>query len=126
MEKKTRSNLHPENSSIIINILPVLTYRNIKHPMKFLIGIGINSASANKLLHGKAVQLNLKQLTAICTNLNCTPNDIFALREMKLNPKHALNKLKQHDATPPNFTEWFAEKTVDEVDEIFRKKEIGE
>lgn len=123
MERKKRGNLHPDNSSLIINIQPVLNYRNIKHPMKFLIGIGINSASANKLLHGKAVQLNLKQLTAICINLNCTPDDIFALRDLTLKPKHALNKLKKHNSKTPNITEWLAEKTVEEVSELFKKEE---
>ena len=122
MEKKKRSNLHPENSSLIINIQPVLSYRNIKHPMKFLVGIGINSTSANKLLHGNAVQLNLKQLTAICTNLNCTPNDLFVKRNLELPEKHALHTIQDSNENIQNITEYFAQKTIEEVKDLLKRK----
>ena len=115
MKKKKRSNLHPNDSSLIINIQSVLNYRNIKHPMKFLIGIGINSASANKLLHGNAVQLNLIQLTAICTHLNCTPNDLFVKRNLELPEKHALHTIQDLNKDGKNINEYLAEKSIDEL-----------
>jgi DNA-binding Xre family transcriptional regulator len=40
--------------------------------------------SVNKMLKGEAVQINFRQLTTLCENLNCTPNDLFSLRGMQL------------------------------------------
>lgn len=93
IRRKKRGTLKPNASSIVLNILPVLTIRNIKTPFTYLIQLGICPASASKMLNGKAVQINFRQLTSLCLHLNCTPNDLFAIREMTLNPIHQLNKL---------------------------------
>jgi len=123
IHKKKRGNLKPHNSSIVLNLTPVLTARNIIHPIAYLIKIGINSAMASKMLRGDAVQVNFRQLTTLCLNLNCTPNDLFALREMPLPEAHALQELRL--LTPEEDTlsinEWLASKTVEEIAAMLRK-----
>jgi DNA-binding Xre family transcriptional regulator len=95
-----------------------LAARNIVHGISFLLKIGINNVSANKLLHGKAVQINLTQLTTLCIHLNCTPNDLFALRDMQLPPHHALQAIRPLGEAVPNITQWLAGKTVAEIKEL--------
>jgi len=46
------------------------------------------------------VQPNFRQLPTLCTHLNCTPNDLLALRDMNLPTAHELQKLQQFDDTP--------------------------
>ena len=46
------------------------------------------------MLKGEAIQLNFRQLTVICVNLNCTLNEILVLKEMNLTPSLALEVLK--------------------------------
>ena len=77
------------------------------------------------MLKGEIVQLNFNQMTVLCTNLNCSPNDLFALREMTLPEHHELNKvkpLKPKDETI-SVQEWLNKKSVDEVQEILKKEE---
>ena len=50
MRTKKRGNLQPNKSSVILNLKPILTARNIIHPTAFLIKMGINTATANKML----------------------------------------------------------------------------
>jgi len=123
IHKKKRGNLQPHKSSIVLHLEPVLAARNIIHPTAFLIKIGINNATAYKMLRGDAVQLNFRQLTTLCLNLNCTPNDLLALREMELPEQHALNAL--HPLVPNeaiiSINDWLATKTVEEVQELLRK-----
>jgi DNA-binding Xre family transcriptional regulator len=125
IHRKKRGNLKPHNSSIVLNLKPVFAARNIMHPTAYLIKIGINSATASKILRGDAVQVNFRQLTTLCLNLNCTPNDLFALRDMQLPESHALQVL--HSVTQEDgmmtVNDWLAGKTVEEVRELLRKTE---
>jgi DNA-binding Xre family transcriptional regulator len=122
--KRKRSGILIANSSIVLNLKPVFAARNIIHPYAYLLKIGINTTTANKMLKGEAIQLNFNQMTLLCLNLNCTPNDLFALREMALPEGHELNKIKpllneQQDGITVN--EWLTQKSVDEVHEILKK-----
>jgi hypothetical protein len=72
-----------------------LAARNILHPSAFLIKIGINNNMANKMLKGEAVQINFRQLTTLCMTLNCTPNDLFALRDLATPAGHQLEQLQK-------------------------------
>lgn len=123
MLKHKRSSIKIKKSSIVLNLEPVFKARNINSPFAYLLKIGINSNSANKMLKGEIVQLNFNQMTTLCVNLNCTPNDLFALREMSLPEFHELNKIKllkeQDDTLSVN--EWLNKKSVDEVQEILKK-----
>lgn len=119
-----RKSVQINKSSIVLNLHPVFKARNIPHPNAYLIKLGISRGSANKMLKGEIVQLNFNQLTLLCTSLNCSPNDLFALREMSLPENHELNKVKQ--LMPKDETlsvqEWLNKKSVDEVQEILRRE----
>jgi DNA-binding Xre family transcriptional regulator len=119
--KKKRGNLTPEQSTILLDLKPALAARNIIHPTAYLIKLGINSKTAHNMLKGKAVQLNFIQLTKLCVDLNCTPNDILALRDMNLQAGHELNKLKSIDSTLPNVEQWLKGKTIEEVRELLKE-----
>lgn len=123
IRKKKRGTLKPNKSSIVLDLKTVLTTRGITHPTTFLLKIGINNNSANKMLKGEAVQVNMKQLTALCLNLNCTPNDLFALRSMELPEHHALTSLQAYEPKADELTikEWLAGKSVEEVRELMGK-----
>lgn len=115
MIRKKRGTLTPHNSSIVLNLKPILAARNILHPTAYLLKIGINSFSADKMLSGEAVQVNFRQLTALCTALNCTPNDLFALREMQLPENHQLMKLQDNTAPIINPEDFYKEKSLEEI-----------
>jgi putative transcriptional regulator len=40
-------------------------------------GLHLSSASVSALLTGKPTQVKLEKLAALCTALDCTPNDLF-------------------------------------------------
>jgi DNA-binding Xre family transcriptional regulator len=123
MIRKTRGSLKPHNSSIVLNLKPVLAARNIMHPTAFLIKIGINNSTAVKMLKGEAVQVNFRQLTTLCLNLNCTPNDLFALRDMQLPEQHALQVIKPliSEEDSLSITEWLAGKSIREIRELMKE-----
>jgi DNA-binding Xre family transcriptional regulator len=121
-ENKKRGTLKPHNSSIVLHLKPILAARNILHPSAYLIKIGVNNYTANKMLHGEAVQINFRQLTALCENLNCTPNDLLALRQMTLPENHALHALKPLTQTmPTSVTEWLNGKSLSEIEELMKR-----
>lgn len=95
MIRRKRGTLAPSKSSIVLHLKPILAARNIIHPSAFLLKIGINNNSANKMLKGEAVQVNFRQLTTLCMTLNCTPNDLFALRDLVPPAGHQLEKLQK-------------------------------
>ena len=76
-KRKKRGTLKPHKSSIVLDLKPILVARNILHPSAYLLKIGVNSFTANKMLKGEAVQINFRQLTTLCLHLNCTPNDLM-------------------------------------------------
>lgn len=121
MKRTKRGTLKPHNSSLVINLDSILRIRNIQTPFSYLIRLGISSTSASKILSGKAVQINLKQITSLCLNLNCTPNDIFSLRKMDLSPIHELNILnKIEDEDLPSIEEYLKGKSLKEIKEILK------
>jgi len=122
-KRKKRSKIVIKKSSIVLNLGPVLKARNILQPYAYLLKIGINVTSANKMLKGEIIQLNFNQMTILCTNLNCSPNDLFALRDMELPEHHELNKVKKLQPAEDTISvqEWLNQKSVDEVQDILRK-----
>lgn len=123
MKKHKRTSVKVPKSSIVLNLEPIMTLRNVKYPSAFLVKLGLNQGSVSKMLKGEAVQLNFQQLTLMCLHLNCTPNDLFSLREMKVPTTHALSALPVY--TPrtkeTTVTEWLAGKSVEEVRELMGK-----
>jgi hypothetical protein len=74
------------------------------------------------MLKGEAVQINFRQLTTLCLHLNCTPNDLLALRQMDLPDTHALNALKVlSETTPTTVTEWLKGKTLAEIEAMMKE-----
>lgn len=123
MKKHKRTTVMIPKSSIVLNLEPIMTIRNVKHPWAFLVKLGLNAGSVSKMLKGEAVQLNFQQLTAMCYHLNCTPNDLFSLRELKLPEGHALTALPvlTPKAKETTVTEWLAGKSVEEVKELMKQ-----
>jgi DNA-binding Xre family transcriptional regulator len=123
MRKVKRGTLKPEQSSLVISILPVIQSRGIKHPTAFLRRLGICPGTATKLLKGEAPQISVNHLTKICVNLNCTPNDLFARRDMDLPPKHALTEIERLKPVSDMKTveEFLSEKSVVEVRGMLRR-----
>lgn len=120
MRKHKRTSVNVPSSSIVLDLKPVLKARNIKHPAAYLKKIGLCAGTVTKMLKGEAVQLNFDQLTKLCVHLNCTPNDLFALRDMTLPEKHQLHALSVYNpqATEPTIEEWMLGKSVSEIREL--------
>lgn len=124
MIRKKRGTLQPENSSLVINLHPMLQARGIEQPFSFLSKLGINATSVNKLLQGKAVQINLRQITAICLGLNCTPNDIFMLRKMQLPPLHQLHKLQDSELEIIKPKNLYDHLSLDEIRQLSNEQNV--
>lgn len=113
----------PHQSSIVLDLHPIFALRDIKTPVRFLLGIGINPNTANKMLKGEAVQLSFTQMTSLCIHLNCTPNDLLALRDMHLPQHHALLALRTMEA-PEKILDWeelLKDKSLDEIRKLLGK-----
>lgn len=54
--------------------------------------------------------------------MNCTPNDLFALREMQLPENHALHELKPliPEEDSQSITEWLAGKSIEQIQELMK------
>jgi len=122
MLRKKRGTLQPNKSSIVLHLKPILAARNIIHPAAFLIKMGINNNSANKMLKGEAVQVNFRQLTSLCMTLNCTPNDLFALRDLTPTVGHQLEKLQKLEDAIVNPLEAFSTMGLQELKEMQQGK----
>ena len=118
--RKKRGTLKPHNSSIILNLEPILKMRNITHPTAYLMKIGINNTAAVKMLKGEAVQFNFRQLTTLCQHLNCTPNDLLETREMALPAGHALEALAPKESLM-SVKEFLDGKSVEEVNALLSR-----
>ena len=118
--KKKRGTLKPHNSSIVLHLAPILSARNIVRPFAFLLKIGITNNTVNKMLKGEAVQLNFRQLTSLCTHLNCTPNDLFALRNIDLPLHHQLHQLQLIDEEVVNPVCFFEGKSLSEIKALMK------
>ncbi|MCD9855307.1 helix-turn-helix transcriptional regulator [Epilithonimonas sp. JDS] len=115
MIRKKRGNLTPHQSSIVLHLKPILAARNILHPVAYLLKIGINAYSADKILNGEAVQINFRQLTSLCISLNCSPNDLFALRNIQVPENHQLNKLQDISTPIVNPEDFYKGKSLEEI-----------
>jgi DNA-binding Xre family transcriptional regulator len=123
--RKKRGTLKPHNSSIVLDLSTLFTTRNIQTPLTFLLKSGISNTSAQKMLNGKSVQINFRQLTSLCMAFNCAPNDLFALRKMDLPENHALQVIRDLNAAPlQSIDEWMKGKSVQEIAELLGKKEV--
>ena len=123
--KKKRTALVIAQNSIVLDLSPILMARNIRTPYTFLTRIGINTMTAQKMLRGESIQLNYNHLTALCLHLNCTPNDLFARRDMELAEGHALHALPIYTSSPTKtIDEWLATKTVQEIEEMMKGQEF--
>lgn len=122
MMRKKRGNLQPHECSIVLHLKPILAMRNIVFPTAYLIKIGINNSTATKMLKGEAVQLNFRQLSALCVNLNCTPNDLLALRQMHLADNHQLLQLQKVEDEIENPYSFFEGKSVAEIKAFLKDK----
>ena len=116
--KKKRGTLKPNSSSIVLHLQPILMARNITKPYTYLTGIGISNNSVNKMLKGEAVQINFNQLTKLCINLNCTPNDLFALRKMTLPINHQLHQIRAIEKEIINPYDTFKEMSLQEIERM--------
>jgi len=122
LKKRRQGDNHPHQSSVILDLKSLFKLKGITQPIAYLIKIGINNTSAQKMYHGKAIQINFRQLTALCVNLNCTPNDLFAIRKMELPPKHELNKIRTYtEVLPMEISEFLKDKSLAEIQEIMEK-----
>ena len=72
-------------------------------------------------LKGNAVQINFKQLTLLCLNLNCTPNDLFVLRDMQLSQNHQLNNLRKMEDEIVNPFEQFKKMSLEEINKMIEE-----
>ena len=115
LNQHKRKSISIPQSSIILHLAPILKARNILHGYAFLLKIGFNPNMATKMLRGKAVQLNFRQLTSLCLHLNCTPNDLFALRDLTPPPGHQLEKLQTLTDEIVNPMEKFATMSLEEI-----------
>ena len=117
MLRRKRGNLTPRQSSIVLNLKPIMTARQVIFPHAFLRKIGISSNSVNKMLNGEAVQINFRQLTAMCLSLNCTPNDLFSLREMQqhLPENHQLHKLQDINEPIIELQDFYKDKSLEDI-----------
>lgn len=117
MLRRKRGDLTPRQSSIVLNLKPIMTARQVIFPHAFLRKIGISSNSVNKMLNGEAVQVNFRQLTAMCLSLNCTPNDLFSLREMQqhLPENHQLHKLQDINEPIIELQDFYKDKSLEEI-----------
>ncbi len=115
LNKHKRKGITIPKSSIVLHLQPILHARNILHGYAFLLKIGFNPNMATKMLKGRAVQVNFRQLTSLCLHLNCTPNDLFALRELTPPAGHQLEKLQTTTDEMVNPAEKFKNLALDEI-----------
>jgi DNA-binding Xre family transcriptional regulator len=121
MLKKKRKSIYIPTSSVVLDLKPILTKRNITYSSTFLTKIGIPINSATKMLKGESIALNYAHLTKLCLHLNCTPNDLFSVRSMELDEQHALKKLRVYsEAPPPNIAQWLAGKSIEEIEDLMK------
>lgn len=118
--KKKRGDLAPSQSSLVLDLKPILALRQVVHPSTFLIKAGLNNATVTKMLKGEMVQLNFRQMSTLCLHLNCTPNDLMARRDMVVPESHELNKIRvlSSDNESIDLSEWAKTKTLDELKAI--------
>ena len=102
----------------------VMLAAGITNPYSWLVKYPkFSQRKANGLLNQTAKTITLKDISKLCMLLNCTPNDLFALRQMDLPSHHALNALPDiADASPhKSIAEWLHGKSLDEVKKLMEE-----
>jgi len=115
MLRKKRGNLRPSQSSLVLHLAPILTLCQITFTYAFITKAGISGKSAQKMLNGEAVQINFRQLTALCQHLDCTPNDLFARRDLQPSVGHQLNNIQDLQAPLVNPKDFYKDKSLEEL-----------
>ena len=124
MRRTKRKATTISESSIILDLKPILEARNIKNGFTALVKMGISTVTVSKILKGQAVQITMAQLTKLCLHLNCTPNDLFALRALPLPKTHPLNTLRTYTDKPGlDITAWLESKTLEEIKALMQSDE---
>lgn len=122
LRNKKRGKIQLAQSSIVLDVATILNKKNIKNHYTYLYKLGISSTTAQKMLSGKLAQVNLNHITLLCTHLNCTPNELFANKNIDIPTGHALEKLRKIDETEhATIQDWLATKTIEEIEELMRK-----
>jgi DNA-binding Xre family transcriptional regulator len=83
---------------IFFNINRILAIKGITKPYTYFMSIGYSRGSASQLAGNKMRSFTLTSIEKLCTQLNCTPNDLFEFipnATQKLPDDHALNQLKR-------------------------------
>jgi DNA-binding Xre family transcriptional regulator len=117
MRNNKRGAIILKSDDIILNLAPLFAARQIVHPYKFLLKLGISNTCTNKMINYQCININLRQLSILCNALECTPNDLFAVPKQNLPPNHPLQKLAdvQDKLTADAIAQWLKTKSVDEV-----------
>jgi DNA-binding Xre family transcriptional regulator len=80
------------------NLQHILQLQNITHPNKWLCKkLQCSIRKASDLLHNKVESMQMQNILSLCTELNCTPNDLFSISEKDaaaLPDHHALHALR--------------------------------
>ena len=115
LRKKKHASISIPQSAVVLHLTPIMAARNIKNKHGYLVTMGINNVTAQKMLKGTSVQVNYDQLTKLCLTLNCTPNDLFALRDLVPPENHQLHKLQPLSQEAVNPASFFEGKSLDEI-----------
>lgn len=120
--RKTRKPKQIEQSDLRLNLMPMLKARGIDKAFTFLLKAGVSSGSIKRILNGTTSQINIQHLTNICTELRCTPNDLFSIEDPNVDVDHPLQKLAE---TQPDLDikHWLKNASIEE---IIRIKNLAE
>ncbi len=83
---------------IIFNLNRLLRIKGVTKPYSYLMSIGYSSSTASQIARNQVRSFTLTSIEKMCTQLNCTPNDLFEYippSAQKLPDDHALNTLKR-------------------------------
>ena len=76
--RKKRMKPYTGYEKLVLDVRPLLAAKGITSAFTYLkkvVGLPINYA--HNLSKGKAYQISNKYMEALCTTLNCTPNDLY-------------------------------------------------
>jgi DNA-binding Xre family transcriptional regulator len=86
---------------LTINLQRIFQLRGIKSPYTFLVKLGVAPATARNWARNEIGSMRPAHFTALCTALNCTPNDLFEWRagaDPTSPETHALRSLVRPDS----------------------------
>jgi putative transcriptional regulator len=77
----------------------VWTGADLRRLLKERAGVQLSSASVSALMTGQPSQVKLSTLAALCTALDCSPNDLFEVDTTPVTPVVKPVKTKREAAT---------------------------